>query len=298
VQLQQSDMTIYVVITMRSDFIGDCALFTGLPEAINDSQFLTPRLTRDQYRSAIVKPALVASGQLTPALVNQLLNDLRGEPDQLPVLQHALMRMWTQVSDSPPERTLTLDDYKAVGGLAGALSKHCDEILNGLNTEQQRIAEVMFRALCERSSEQRDTRRPVQLGEVAAIAGVDVEAVIPVVDAFRGAGRNFLMPPLPVPLAAETTLDISHESLIRQWHTLNTWVEAEAESARQYQRLEDVAKRRQQRGGAELWRGVDLENARIWKKREKPTEDWAARYGDSYQLAMAFLEESEAEAHR
>jgi hypothetical protein len=136
----------------------------------------------------------------------------------------------------------------------------------------------------------------VQLGEVAAIAGVDVEAVIPVVDAFRGAGRNFLMPPLPVPLAAETTLDISHESLIRQWHTLNTWVEAEAESARQYQRLEDVAKRRQQRGGAELWRGVDLENARIWKKREKPTEDWAARYGDSYQLAMAFLEESEAEA--
>jgi energy-coupling factor transporter ATP-binding protein EcfA2 len=296
VQLQQSDMTIYVVITMRSDFIGDCALFTGLPEAIDDSQFLTPRLTRDQYRSAIVKPALVASGQLTPALVNQLLNDLRGEPDQLPVLQHALMRMWTQVSDSPPERTLTLDDYKAVGGLAGALSKHCDEILNGLNTEQQRIAEVMFRALCERSSEQRDTRRPVQLGEVAAIAGVDVEAVIPVVDAFRGAGRNFLMPPLPVPLAAETTLDISHESLIRQWHTLNTWVEAEAESARQYQRLEDVAKRRQQRGGAELWRGVDLENARIWKKREKPTEDWAARYGDSYQLAMAFLEESEAEA--
>ena len=85
----------YVVITMRSDFLGDCALFTGLPEAINDSQFLTPRLTRDQYRSAIVEPALVAGGQLDDALVNQLLNDLRGEPDQLPVLQHALMRMWT-----------------------------------------------------------------------------------------------------------------------------------------------------------------------------------------------------------
>lgn len=37
---------IHVVITMRSDFIGDCAVFSGLPEAINDSQFLTPRLTR------------------------------------------------------------------------------------------------------------------------------------------------------------------------------------------------------------------------------------------------------------
>ena len=76
------------------------------------------------------------------------------------------------------------------------------------------------------------------------------------------------MPPLPTPLDAETTLDISHESLIRQWKTLNTWVVAEAEAARQYQRLEDAAKRRQQRRGAELWRGVDLENARIWKERK------------------------------
>ena len=152
----------------------------------------------------------------------------------------------------------------------------------------------MFRALCERSSEQRDTRHPAQLGEVAAIAGVDVEAVIPVVDAFRDTGRNFLMPPLPIALDAESTLDISHESLIRRWQTLNTWVEAEAESARQYQRLEDAAKRRQQRVGAELWRGVDLENARVWKEHEKPTAAWAARYGDAYQLAMDFLEASEA----
>jgi tetratricopeptide (TPR) repeat protein len=244
----------------------------------------------------LVEPALVASGQLTDVLVNRLLNDLRGEPDQLPILQHALMQMWTQDTNDVPDRALTLDDYAAVGGLAGALSKHCDEILyNEFNAEQQRIAEVMFRALCERSWDQHDTRRPAMLGEVAAIAGVDVDAVIPVVDAFRGAGRNFLMPPLPSPLDVETTLDISHESLIRQWPTLNTWVVAEAESARQYQRLEDAAKRRQQRAGAELWRGVDLENIRDWKEREKPTEAWAARYGDAYQLAMDFLTESEAE---
>ena len=132
-QSKQSDVPIYIVITMRSDFIGDCALFTGLPEAINDSQFLTPRLTRDQYRSAIVEPALVAGGRLTDALVNQLLNDIRGEPDQLPVLQHALMRMWTQAATNGPERALTPDDYEEVGGLAGALSMHCDEILLDLN---------------------------------------------------------------------------------------------------------------------------------------------------------------------
>jgi hypothetical protein len=290
-QSRQSAVPIYVVLTMRSDFLGDCALFTGLPEAINDSQFLTPRLTRDQYRAAMVEPALVAGGQLTEALVNQLLNDLRGEPDQLPVLQHVLMRMWTQGAEDTPARVLTLEDYRAVGGLADALSGHCDEILQALIPEQQRIAEVMFRALCERSAEQRDTRRPVQLGEVAAIAGVEVAAVIPVVDAFRDAGRNFLMPPLPSRLEADTLLDISHESLIREWHALNTWVEAEAVSARQYQRQEDAARRWQQRSG-ELWRGVDLEQAQVWQAQEHPTAAWAARYGTHFELAMEFLDAS------
>jgi hypothetical protein len=75
-------------------------------------------------------------------------------------------------------------------------------------------------------------------------------------------------------------------------------VVAEAESARQYQRLEDAAKRRQQRAGAEVWRGVDLQNARVWKEREKPTEAWAARYGDAYQSAMDFLKEREAEEEK
>ena len=34
------------------------------------------------------------------------------------------------------------------------------------------------------------------------------------------------------------------------------------------------------------------------EKHERPTEAWAARYGDAYQLAMDFLEESEAEEEK
>ena len=33
-------LRIHVVVTMRSDFIGDCARFHGLPEAVSRSQFL------------------------------------------------------------------------------------------------------------------------------------------------------------------------------------------------------------------------------------------------------------------
>ncbi len=106
---------VYVVITMRSDFLGDCALFPGLPEAMNESQFLTPRLTRDQRRGAIMGPASMFGGRVEPDLVNRLLNDMGADPDQLPVLQHVLMSMWTLKTPSDGERVLTLDDYTNIG---------------------------------------------------------------------------------------------------------------------------------------------------------------------------------------
>src|SRR5690242_10582563 len=49
----QIDLSIYVVITMRSDFIGDCAQFCGLPEAMNQSQYIVPKLNRIQLETAI-----------------------------------------------------------------------------------------------------------------------------------------------------------------------------------------------------------------------------------------------------
>ena len=93
---KQREQPVYGVITMRSDFIGDCARFPGLPEAVNDAQVLTPRLTREQSRQAIEGPARVFGGSVEPALVNRLLNDMGTDPDQLPLMQHALMRMWTR----------------------------------------------------------------------------------------------------------------------------------------------------------------------------------------------------------
>jgi hypothetical protein len=162
---------VYVAITMRSDFLGDCAVFVGLPEAINEGQYLTPRLTRQQCHEAIVGPAKVFGGDVEPALVTRLLNDFGPDPDQLPLLQHALMRMWQGVIDPPrtggsgasgnspneilaPARSarilLTIRNYEELGGLSRALSDHADEVFNELTEKQREIAEIMFRRLTER----------------------------------------------------------------------------------------------------------------------------------------------------
>jgi hypothetical protein len=79
---------------MRSDYIGECARYRGPPEAVTTGLYLIARMTRDQRRSAIVEPVRVGGGRIAPRLVVRLLNDVGDDPDQLPILQHAMMRTW------------------------------------------------------------------------------------------------------------------------------------------------------------------------------------------------------------
>jgi WD40 repeat protein len=299
---------VYVVITMRSDFLGECSQFTGLAEAINDGQYLTPRLTREQCKSAIEGPAAVFGGRVESALTNRLLNDMGTNADQLPLAQHALMRMWriAAARTGPDARVLKLEDYEKLGGIGSAaiadgmvpggqvnaLSAHADEILSELSPEQQRLASIVFRALTERhGAGGRDVRRPIALGEAAAIAGVAPEQLVPVIDAFRAPGRNLLTPPSTVPLTAETVVDISHESLIRQWGTLGEWLREESDAARIYLHVEANAKLWRE-GNSGLMPMPFLGIARAWREREQPNASWAKRYGDEFALAMEFLDKS------
>ncbi len=290
----QQEVPIYVVLTMRSDFLGNCAMFSGLPEAMNESQYLTPRMTREQRQSAIVGPARVFGGDVEPALVNRLLNDTGADPDALPLMQHALMRMWTRATPAARDggARLAAADYEAVGTLAHALSMHADEAYQELDAKQQRIAESLFRCLTDRGPEHHDTRRPVALEEVAAVAGASDDEVREVIEAFRRTGRSFITPGVPEPVYPNTTLDISHESLIRCWTRLSDWVNTEARSAWNYRRLNETAGL-WKAGEEALLRQPALQVFLEWRRSEKPTAGWAKRYGGDFALATEFLDQSE-----
>ena len=108
-QRSRREVPIHVVVTMRSDFIGDCARFHGLPQAVSESQFLVPGMTRDQREDVIRKPLELAGAEIDPDVVQRALNATNEEPDQLPILQHAMMRCWERAftashagSGSPP----------------------------------------------------------------------------------------------------------------------------------------------------------------------------------------------------
>ncbi|SVA53951.1 uncharacterized protein METZ01_LOCUS106805, partial [marine metagenome] len=148
---RQQELSVYVVLTMRSDFFGDCSQFEELAEAVNKGEYLVPRLNRENKKIAIDGPVRVGGGEIAPRLVQRLLNDLGDDPDQLPILQHALMRTWDHwLADHKEAEPLDLRHYEATGGMAQALSRHADEVLAEAGSEEEKgLTRRLFQALTE-----------------------------------------------------------------------------------------------------------------------------------------------------
>ena len=295
----QAEVPIYVVLTMRSDFIGECMEYPGLPEALNAGQYLVPRMTRDELRSAITGPVAVAGAEIAPRLVQRLLNEIGGDQDQLPVLQHALMRTWEHWAGRPaPRGPVDFEDYDAVGDMRHALSRHAEEAFaEAASGGGAVVAERIFRALTDVVTDPRGVRRPCSMAELAAVAETSEDAVATVVEVFRRPGRSFLMPPAPMPLDSRTIVDLAHESLMRCWTRLQAWAEDERASAAVYLRLTRAAQWFED-GTAGLWRDPELGLGLKWRVEHRPSAAWARRYDDGFARAMAFLDNSARECDR
>ncbi len=290
------DAPIYVAITMRSDFIGECAQFPELTRKINDSHYLIPQMTRDQKRRAIEGPVAVGGANIAPRLSQQLLNDLGDNPDQLPILQHALMRTWSYWARYRDynEEALDLKHYEAIGTMSEALSMHANEAYDELDEDQQRVCETLFKAITEKRGENFGIRRPTRLNEISAIADCSEEDVAAVIEKFREPGRSLLTPGFGMPIGSKSMVDISHESLMRIWVRLKNWVDDEADAVQMYTRLSEAAAMYQV-GKAGLWRPPDLQLALNWQAKHKPTLVWGQRYNPAFERTMIFLEYSKKE---
>ncbi|MCK5368809.1 MAG: High-affnity carbon uptake protein Hat/HatR, partial [Cyclobacteriaceae bacterium] len=290
--ITQSEIPIYIALTMRSDFIGDCSQFPELTHIINKSHYLIPQMTRDQQRLAIEGPVAVGGGKISKRLVQQLLNDVGNNSDQLPVMQHALMRTWNYwVANKEAEEPIDLRHYIAIGKINEALSQHANEAYSELDKKEKEVCEVLFKALTEKGADNQGVRRSAKLEIIAEISGAHEEELISVIEKFRQPGRSLLMPASNVTLTSNSIIEISHESLMRIWLRLKNWVDEESDSSQMYKRLSNAAEMYQV-GKTGLWRPPDLQLALNWQNKQKPTRTWAKRYNPYFERAMVFLETS------
>jgi WD40 repeat protein len=290
--VRKSKEPIYVSLNMRSDFIGECSLFPGLTQMINESNYLVPQMSREQKRMAIEGPIAVGGGKISSRLLKRLLSDVGDNQDQLPILQHALMRTWDYwIANHEAGEAMDIRHYNAIGKIGQALSLHANEAYDELTSREKEIAEILFKNVTERNLENQGLRRPVRVDVVAELAEASESEVIKVVDHFRKPGRSFLMPGTHVSLMSNSIIELSHESMMRIWTRLTSWVDEEFESAQMYKRISEAAAM-YQIGRTGLWRPPDLQLALNWQKKQKPTRTWAQRYDEAFERAVVFLDTS------
>ncbi|GLS22113.1 hypothetical protein GCM10007874_51300 [Labrys miyagiensis] len=306
------DYDIRVLLTMRSDFIGDCSRFHGLPEAVSAAQFLAPALDRSQREATIRNPIAKADGSIDAVLVERLLNDSDDELDQLPVLQHCLLCLWecagrAQGRDGSSGRQITLPMYGQIGGLAGALSGHANEILEKDLPNLTATVEHVFRALCEFDQQGRITRRALPFERLVAETGDEEADVRKVVDRLRADDCSFLTPPLSMvqELAPHTRIDVGHEALLRGWEKVSGepgatgerddlraagWLREERRDGQLYQVLLSMVDNDQPDQARIPSDQVDR-FAKWWKKRPR-TQAWTERWGGDRDAVDRLIKQS------
>jgi WD40 repeat protein/class 3 adenylate cyclase len=265
-----------VAIGLRADFYGSCATHRELAVEMANHQVLLGPMTPDELRAAIEQPARRAGLRLETGLVELLVSEVENEPGALPLLAHALRATW----DERDGRTLTVDAYRATGGVNGAIASTADQVMRAFDDTDRAVAKRLLLRLVEPGEGIDDTRRRATLAELRPADDVDGRSdhVIDILVAARLVSID------------AGTVQVAHEALIREWPQLRSWLDVERDDLR-VQRQVTVAAGAWSSGGrepSELFRGPRLATAL----------DWLDRHSDASALEAEFVRESAAEEAR
>ena len=330
----EKNIPVYIVCTMRSDYIGQCSAFRGLADYIGFSQFFVPRLKRKDLKQVILEPAGLSGNRISQRLVERLLYDLSEGVDQLPILQHALKQIWRAADEGNEE--MDLIHYAKVGGMpANELPEEDQQTFlswykglpefqreyykeTGLNRVIEIHADLLYenawstysenfpdQPISKKKAEEiistafscltkidnsRAVRNRMSLQEITDIIdspGVTTGVAGNVLKTFREEGNSFVRPfctddPDSCELSGDAVLDITHESLIRNWSRLRDWANREYEFYSIYQDFKKQLDRWKNSGKSSnfLLPIGPLSFFENWYSNCRPNSSWIRRYSE------------------
>jgi len=232
-----------LVLTIRTDFLDyiinypsfkEVALKQDTPQYLgqmNEQEIKSVIEVTDDHRTEKIV-------RLEDGLTDTILNDVKQEPGNLPLLEFALTQLWEENQGG----ILTHQAYQKIGGVRKALANHADAIYHNLDEKEKKQLQQIFVRLA-RLGEKRDVaeeeKRQTQQSFVATdtrqlatrseigkdnwrlvrkLAGVDPD--IP--------DREKKLPLLVTgwdEKTEESTVEVVHEALIREWERLQKWID-------------------------------------------------------------------------
>lgn len=243
-----------VVVGLRGDFYGHCAAYPELARLVAANQVLVGPMRADEVQRAIELPARRAGVRVDAALVDTLVAEVGEEPGALPLLSTSLVELWFDQADG----RLRLESQQRLGGIRGAVARLAESSYENLDAAQRDAAQRLFLRLVTVGDEGLVTRRRVPRSELDLAQDAVLASVVERLTEDR------------LLTAHETTVEVAHEALLREWPRLEGWLAEDAQGRELREHLIQSAKRWDEAGRepAELYRGPRL----------AVTLDWAAEH--------------------
>jgi WD40 repeat protein len=220
-----------VMATLRADYYDRPLLHNELGELMRTRTETVLPPAGASLEEAIICPADGVGLSLEPGLVGEMLGDANGQPGSLPLVQYALTEMFERSNG-----TMTIETYRAIGGIAGALSQQADTVLASLSEPARAVAPRVFLELVELGDGPDDTRRRVNKSLLTNLG--DTGAALEVIDRF---GEARLLAFDRDPTTRSATVEVAHEALLTEWDTLRRWIDDGRDHLRTVRRMEELA---------------------------------------------------------
>ncbi len=247
--------------SVRGDFLGRVSALPGLGDVFQRSLYFLRPLSKERLREVITGPAQKTGVTFeSEALVDTLVDSTVGATGGLPLLQFALSRLY-EVRDVDKKR-IPVAALDALGGVAGALSLHADEVLSRLPPAHREAARALLLQLVTAES----TRARRLCSELATGHPSAAAALGALVE-----GRLLAVVETPEGAACE----LAHEALLRGWGTLSRWLADDAgmQAVRERLSLARADWQRQGRPREALWQAPQLRQARDLNLATLPDAD-------------------------
>ena len=242
-----------VMVALRADHLADLTAYTAFSRLVERGLYLVGGLDEAGLRLAVVGPARQAGLILEPGLVDVLVSEVRDDPGALPLLSHALLETWKRREGN----TLTVDGYRASGGIHGAVAQSAERLYAQVEPElREALRDLVLRLLSPGAEGE-----PVRTRVPRRLIGTDAahDRLIELLVAAR------------LVTSDDGVLEITHESLARAWPRLRGWLEDDVDGRRILHHLSSTADAWDTLGrpDSELYRGVRLTRALEWARTRR-----------------------------
>ena len=227
-----------IVLTLRSDFEPQFANWRMQKDWMAGRVTL-PAMTLDEYRKAIEGPASVKvlyfkGKSSSQAFIDRLIGDVANTPGALPLLSFTLSELYRRYSSGrSDDRSLSEEDYEALGGVGGSLRNRADAVFSGLPSDAHRrtMRQVMLRMVSVEGGELARRRvLEIELDYGSSEENDRVREVLHRLTTERLVVRDDDEDGLPY-------VEPAHDELIRGWPLLLRWSHENAEALQLRRRL-------------------------------------------------------------